>query len=123
MANRARGEIALDLDKPRTWCLTWKQIGEIENALSQLRGKRVTWREFCQDFQNWGIADYAMVLWGGLHNEDRNLTLDQVLEMATSSTFQQFVFEFGELLQESIPERLKKKYMEGNPQVPQQVTA
>lgn len=119
MANRARGEIVLDLDKTRTWNLTWKQIGEIENALAQLRKKKVTWREFCQDFQNWGIEDYALVLWGGLHHEDRKLTLDAVLEMANSGTFQQFVFEFGELLQDSIPERLKKKYMEGNPQAPQ----
>lgn len=123
MANRARGEIALDLDKPRTWFLTWKQIGEIENALLQLRGKRVTWREFCQDFGNWGITEYALVLWGGLHNEDRDLTLDQVLEMADSSTFQQFVCQYGELINESIPDRFRKKYMEGNPQTPQQVTA
>jgi len=120
MANRARGEIVLQLDKERVWCLTWKQIAEIENALRQLKGKRVTWQEFCRDLQNWGIEDYALVLWGGLHHQDRDLTLEQVMEMATGTTFQSFVLEFAELLNESIPDRLKKKYqLEATAQEPQ----
>jgi len=111
MANRARGELTIELDgAERTWCLRWKDIADIESALKQLRAKRVTWQEFCRDFASWGIEDYALVLWGGLRHEMKEITVQQIMEMATGITFQQFVLEFAELLNESIPERLKKKY-------------
>lgn len=109
MANRARGELDFTLDRPRVWCLTWKEISEVENALLQLRGKKITWREFCQDFQNWGIEDFSIVLWAGLHHEDKKLTLEEVMNLATGVTFQSFAYEFAELLQDAIPERIKKK--------------
>lgn len=112
MANHVKGEIVVELDKPRIWRLRARDVAEIEHALEQLEKKRVTWYEFRARIQQWSVHDQALVLWAGLRHEDPGITPDFVMDNADYLTLDRFVMDFGERLQENMPEGFKKKAAE-----------
>lgn len=115
MANNARGEIKLELDRPRTWVLRWKDIAEIENALTQLNGTKVNWMAFRSKIQEWSAHDYAVVLWAGLRHEDPSITPEAVMEMADFTVQDEFMIKLSECIAEAIPDSIKKKYQMTGP--------
>lgn len=108
-----RGEIEIELGgEKRSWLLTWRQCGEIENAVAQFEGKRIGWSKYLQRAMDWGIADWGLVLWAGLHARDKSITLDYVMDTATHDVFSEFQAKFWTLGEERIPDAIKKKMVE-----------
>jgi hypothetical protein len=110
MPDLTKSELAITLNgTERIWRLDWKAIRQLENAATQLEGKRVVWSQFLARHDEWAIDDFALILWAGLHRKDPSLTYETVMDEAGFSTFYEFSLAFNELLVSSIPERFKKK--------------
>ena len=110
MSTRRRGEFTLQLDKPRTWRLRWKDAKAIEDALSQTNGKApVNWMAFRSKMSDWTLDDYAIVIWAGVRHDWPGVTVEQVMEEADWTVTDEFAVSFAKSLEDTMPDDVKKK--------------
>ncbi|MCW2278739.1 hypothetical protein [Heliophilum fasciatum] len=81
MANKHRGIVEIELDKPRNLRYTLNALAEIEDKLGVNVGE--------MDGANLGIKAIRVILWAGLIHEDTELTETQVGEMVDFENFAQ----------------------------------
>jgi hypothetical protein len=108
--SRRRGEFTIQLDKPRTWRLRWKDAKAIEDALSQTNGdKQANWMAFRAKMQDWSVDDYAIVIWAGVRHEMPSIEPSDILEIADWTVQDEFAHKFAESLKSALPDDVKKK--------------
>lgn len=94
MANKERGYVAIELDKPRRLRYDLNALAEIEEGT----GKPLT--ELNQG--NMGVRDIRLILWAGLVHEDPNLTQRDVGAMVSGENLGQVMDKLKEALELAI---------------------
>lgn len=121
MGRPFRKEFQVELDKPRTFRLTWKEIGEFEVELAKLRGEpHTSFMKFLLRADAWEVRELLTLLRVGLKHEDASLTEDQLAEMCDLSLVYDFQAKLLELIVDVMPQDVKKNVADmleklGNP--------
>ncbi len=112
MVNKLRGEIAVDLDKPRVWRLSLRARERIEQLVCT---NGATFDSWWTTMKDWKSRDWGILLWAGIARAEEELTIDQVMDLVTDEDLQNFRLEMTKLSMQKLdklPEELKKKFLE-----------
>lgn len=95
MANKERGYVAIELDKPRRLRYDLNALAEIEEGT----GKPLT----ALEAGNMGVKDLRLILWAGLIHEDEELTLKDVGKMVSGENIGEVLAKIKEAIELAMP--------------------
>ncbi|SMO48822.1 gene transfer agent family protein [Melghirimyces algeriensis] len=105
MANKQRGYVQIELDRPRRLKYDMNALTELEDALD---------RPVTQlNDQSIGIKELRALLWAGLIHEDRELTLEGAGELVEMENIQTVSEKVTEAMTLAFPPAQQKKQMGG----------
>ena len=108
MANRQRGYVEIELDKPRKLRFTLNALSEIEDKLG------VSFTEIGEVLKKPKMKDLLVVLWAGLIHEDEDLTIKEVGNMIDISDLEMVSEKLGEAFAAATGEVNQKKDIQKN---------
>lgn len=107
--NPFHGEIVINLDKPRTFRLTWNEMAAFEALRQSRTGERTSFVKFLANAENWTLEDMRLLLWVGICHEDKSLTEDALGQLLGLRELNEFQLQFAILCRSALPEDLAKK--------------
>lgn len=102
MANKHRGFVEIELDKPRRLRFTLNSLAELEDKLG------VGIQEIGEVLSNPRMKDLLLLLWAGLIHEDEELTVERVGNMIDLSNMDMLSDKLGEAFSASNGSSQKK---------------
>jgi hypothetical protein len=111
MASRLRGEITLDLDKPRVWRINLLAMERIEQRLKETKPE-INYDMWVATRRDWTVRDYVLLLWAGLARGEPQLSEDDLMEMMDGSDLSKFKMDLMRLEYAALPEEAKKNLID-----------
>ena len=102
----AKGEVIIQLDKTRTWKLSFNELATLEATVATRTGEKKSWVRFLADAANWTSEDYRLFYWVGLRRYDKELTEEQVGEWLDADTIEKTL---GAMMESLVPESRRQK--------------
>jgi hypothetical protein len=101
-----------ELDRPRHFRLSWREIKTFERLYQQRTGEKLTFMKFVARQADWTVEDMQLLVYVGFAWEDYELTEDMVLDIFGLEQQMRLNQLIGEIIRDSLPEEGKKKLKE-----------
>lgn len=111
MASRFRGEIEIELDKPRIWRINLLAMERIEQQLKQARPD-INYDLWTSTMREWSVRDYALLIWAGLARGEPQLSQDDIMELMDGTDLARFKVELMRLQVAALPDEAKKNLID-----------